>query len=312
MHGRPSLTRYAWLSIFAAILTMALKIGAFRLTGSVGLLSDALESGVNLAAALLALAVLTIVAQPPDEEHAYGHEKAEYFSSGVEGSLILIAAATIAYESIRRFFEPQPIERLGLGLAISFAASLVNLLVARILLRAGRQHRSIALEADAQHLMTDVWTSAAVLLGLTGVAISGWQVLDPFVALAVGVHIAWSGWRLLRKSAAGLMDTSLPSDEIQAITQVLGRYGADGVKFHALRTRQAGARAFVSMHIQVPGDWSVQRGHDLLEAIERDIRQEMPGTTVFTHIEPIEDPRSWGDQHLDRPLAREESRQRPS
>ncbi len=299
MRPRPSLTHYAWLSIAAALATMGLKFGAYLRTRSIGLLSDALESGVNLAAAIMALAVLTIVAQPPDEEHAYGHEKAEYFSSGVEGTLILVAAGTIAYQAIKRFLEPVSIERLDLAMGITIAASIINLIVARVLLRAGRSHRSIALEADGQHLLSDVWTSVAVLMGLGGVALTGWQILDPLAALLVGVQISWSGLQLLRRSASGLMDTALPRPEIQSIVQILQRYQTEGAEFHALRTRQAGSRCFVSMHIQVPGDWSVQRGHDLLEAIEKDVRQAIPSATVFTHIEPLEDPRSWGDQTLD-------------
>lgn len=300
MRGRPRLTGYAWLSVAAALTTMGLKAAAYLVTHSVGLLSDALESGVNLAAALLALVVLTVVARPPDEEHAYGHEKAEYFSSGVEGGLILIAALSVAFEAGRRLLFPRPIERLGLGLALAVAASLINLAVARILLRAARRHRSIALEADAQHLLADVWTSGAVLLGVGLVLLTGLERLDPLVALAAAAHIGWSGVRLVRRSILGLMDTALPAEERARVLQVLERYVRQGVQYHALRTRQAGARSFVSVHIQVPGSWSVQRGHDLLEALERDIRRALPNVTVFTHLEPMEDPASWHDQHLDR------------
>lgn len=299
------LTPYAWLSVGAALLTMAIKATAYLVSGSVGLLSDALESGVNLASALMALAALSIVARPPDEEHAYGHGKAEYFSSGVEGTLIVIAAATIAVTASRRLLNPVPLSNIGLGLAIATFASLINLGAARILLRAGRKHRSIALEADAQHLMTDVWSSVAILAGMAVVALSNWQILDPLVALLVAGHIAWIGVNLVRRSTLGLMDTTLPQPELDAITTILDARASQGVRYHALRSRQAGARYFVSMHIQVPGKWTVQRGHNLLEKIESEIRQAVPNVTVFTHIEPIEDPISWDDQQLDRAQSRD-------
>jgi cation diffusion facilitator family transporter len=307
MTTSPRLTPYAWLSIGAALLTMAIKATAYLITGSVGLLSDALESGVNLASALMALAVLGIAARPPDEEHAYGHGKAEYFSSGVEGTLIVIAAATIAVAAIRRLLDPQPLNNIGLGLAIAIVASLINLGVARILLSAGRRFRSIALEADAQHLMSDVWSSAAILTGMGVVAFSGWRILDPIVALLVAGHIAWIGVNLVRRSTLGLMDTALPQAQLEAITAVLDGHASQGVRYHALRSRQAGSRYFVSMHIQVPGRWTVQRGHNLLEQIEAQIRQTAPNITVFTHIEPIEDPASWEDEQLDRVKSEEPS-----
>lgn len=302
MYTTRDLTRYAWLSIAAALGTMALKGGAYLLTRSVGLLSDALESGVNLAAAVLALYVLTVVAQPPDEEHAYGHEKAEYFSSGAEGTLILLAAVVTAYKAIERLFSPVPLQQLNLGLAIAVIASVINFAVARVLTRVGRESRSIALEADAQHLMTDVWTSGAVLSGVGLVALTGWSILDPLVALGAAFHIGWSGVRLLRRSTLGLMDTALDPDMLQGLEELLQGYEDRGVRYHALRTRQAGARSFVSLHVQVPGDWSVQEGHDLLEQIEAEIRELVPSAVVFTHIEPLEDPRLWRDEALDRPL----------
>lgn len=300
MIHRPRLTSFAWLSIAAALATMALKSTAYLLTGSVGLLSDALESGVNLAAAILALIVLTVVARPPDEEHAYGHEKAEYFSSGAEGAFILIAASVIAYKAVERLISPVPLQQLDLGLVISVVASIINFVVAQVLLRVGRSARSIALEADARHLMTDVWTSGAVLVGVGLVALTHWEPLDSLVALGAAIGIAWAGVGLIRRSIFGLMDTALPDQEVEAVRGILAGYQQDGVRFHALRTRQSGARSFVSMHIQVPGSWSVQRGHDLLETIEDRVRQAVPSATVFTHIEPIEDPTSWQDQRLDR------------
>ena len=295
---RQHLTRYAWLSIATALLTIGLKAAAYFLTGSVGLLSDALESGVNLAAAILALVTLTVAAQPPDEEHAYGHDKAEYFSGGVEGTLILIAAVTIAASAIQRLFSPQPLEQVGIGLVISVIAALCNLVVARILLQAGRQYSSVTLTADAHHLFSDVWTSVGVVLGVGVVALTGWSILDPLIALAVAGQIVYWGVQLVRQAVRGLMDTALPAAEMERVAAVLEGYQARGVAYHALRSRQSGARRFVSVHIQVPGAWSVQRGHALLEEIERELRQALSPISVFTHLEPIEDPSSWRDISL--------------
>ncbi|MDX1614809.1 MAG: cation diffusion facilitator family transporter [Candidatus Promineifilaceae bacterium] len=295
LEARRGLTRYAWLSVAAALLTIILKASAYGLTGSVGLLSDALESGVNLVAALVALIVLTIATQPPDEEHAYGHSKAEYFASGVEGTLILIAAVTIAISAVERLLNPESLRQVDIGLAISVVAALLNLVVARVLLRAGRQYRSITLEADAQHLMTDVWTSVGVVVAVAAVAYTGWLWLDPVIALLVAGQILLTAGRLLRGSVLGLMDTALPAEELAKLESILEDYAVSGVQYHALRTRRSGAQRFVSVHIQVPGAWSVQRGHSLLEELERDVRQELPPITVFTHLEPVEDPRSWED-----------------
>ncbi|WP_417915477.1 cation diffusion facilitator family transporter [Candidatus Electronema sp. JM] len=295
-----SLTRFAWLSIAAALLTILLKSVAYLLTGSVGLLSDALESLVNLAGALMALAMLAIAAKPADEDHAYGHSKAEYFSSGVEGILILIAAVSIGVTAGQRLFAPKPLEQIGMGLAVSVAASLVNLFVALFLLKAGKRYHSITLTANAHHLLTDVWTSAGVLLGVGAVALTGWQRLDPLVALAVAGNIVWAGFRIVRSSVLGLMDTALPPEEQAAIQQVLDNYSQSGVQFHALLTRQAGMRRFVSVHVLVPGTWTVQKGHELLEQIEADFRRAVPNTTALTHLEPLNDPVSWHDTGLDR------------
>lgn len=298
MSERRKLTRYGWLSIAAALSTMGLKATAYALTGSVALLSDAIESGVNLLAAIVALVTLSIVARPPDEEHAFGHEKAEYFSSGVEGSLILIAALGISYQATLRLINPVPLRALDVGLGISFLASTINFGVARVLLKVGARERSIALEADAQHLISDVWTSGAVLGGVALVALTGWHQLDPLVAIAAAVFIGGQGLRIVRRSTLGLMDTALPEAEVRKVKAVLDGYQDRGVAYHALRTRQAGARAFVSTHIQVPGDWSIQRGHDLMEELEARIRAQVPFASVFIHIEPIEDPLSWRDQRL--------------
>ncbi len=295
MEDRRSLMKYAWLSISAALLTITLKVSAFVVTGSVGLLSDAIESSVNLVAAFVALAVLSIAAQPPDEEHEYGHSKAEYFAGGVEGALIMVAAIVIAVSAVSRFANPQELEQLDIGLVVSVIAALLNLFVARTLLRAGKQYRSVALEANARHLLTDVWTTVGVLLGIVAVVVTGWLRLDAIIAMAVAVQIVISGLKLIREAIAGLMDTALPKDEVNQIRDILSRYAVNGVQYHALRTRQAGAQRFMSVHIQVPGAWSVQMGHSLLEDIERDVRDELTPISVFTHIEPLEDPRSWED-----------------
>ena len=298
--NRSSLTRFAWLSIAAALTTITLKAAAYFLTGSVSLLSDALESVVNLVGALMALAMLTVAARPADEEHDFGHSKAEYFSSGVEGTLILIAAASIIVTAIPRLITPKPLEQVGIGLAVSVGASLVNLFVARVLMRAGKQHRSITLEADARHLMTDVWTSGGVLIGVVLVTLTGWARLDPIVACLVAANIVWSGFGIIRKSVLGLMDTALPPAEVNKLEQALQPYVRNGVQYHALRTRESGARKFVSLHVLVPGLWTVTDGHRLLEKMEADIRSTLPNVTVFTHLESLDDPASWDDTRLDR------------
>jgi cation diffusion facilitator family transporter len=297
---RQRLTRFAWLSIAAASLTIGLKASAYWLTGSVGLLSDALESLVNLVAAIVALVVLNIVARQPDEEHPYGYDKAEYFSSGIEGGMILLAALGIITEAWDRLLYPQPLEQIKLGLTLSVIASLINLGIARALFTAGRRYESITLEADAQHLMTDVWTSAGVLLGVGAVSVTGWERLDPIIAIAVAANIVWTGARLIRRSARGLMDAALSLEEQSVIKNILEKYQREGIQYHALRTRRAAARRFVSVHLLVPGSWTVQRGHDLLEHVERQIREQLANVTVFTHLEPIEDPVSWDDVGLDR------------
>jgi len=293
------LARHAWLSVAASVVTIGMKTAAWRMTGSVGLLSDALESLVNLVAAVMTLSMLALAARPPDEEHAFGYGKAEYFSSGLEGALILLAAVGIGWAAVPRLAHPQPIEQAGFGLAVSAGASVVNLVVARVLLRAGREAGSIALEADGHHLMTDVWTSAGVIAGVGAVAVTGWQRLDPLLALAVAVQIVWTGVRIVRRSALGLLDRALDPAEMKRLEEVLAPHRLDGIQFHAVRTRQAGARRFVQFHVLVPGVWSVTRGHDLVEAIERAIREAIPQTIVLTHLEPLEDPASFADEGLD-------------
>lgn len=298
--NRSHLGRFAWLSIAAAVTTIALKTLAWWLTDSVGMLSDALESLVNLTSALATLGLLAVAARPPDENHAYGYSKAEYLASGFEGMLILVAAIAIAVAAADRLATPRPLESVGYGLAVSVAASMVNFGVARVLLAAGREHRSIALEADARHLMTDVWTSAGVIAGVVAVAATGWQRLDPLIALAVAAHIVWIGWQLMRRSVVGLMDAALPAAERAQIEAVFARYRTEGVEFHALRTRQAAGRSFMSVHVLVPGGWTVQAGHDLVERIEAEVRGAIPSITVLTHLEPADDPASYRDITLDR------------
>ncbi|MCA9942416.1 MAG: cation transporter [Anaerolineales bacterium] len=300
MQDRHQLTRYAWLSIATAVFTIGLKTAAYWLTGSVGLLSDALESGVNLVTAVLALIILTIAALPPDDEHKYGHSKAEYFSGGIEGSLIMVAALVIGFTAVQRLLHPQPLEQIGAGLLVSVLAAVGNGFTALVLLRVGRQHHSLTLTANAQHLLTDVWTSLGVIVGVLAVGLTGWQWLDPVLALLVALHIIRTGVLLVGMAVNGLMDRSLPAEEVDKVQAVLDRYCCDQVQYHALRTRQSGANRFVSVHIQVPGSWSVQRGHTLLESIERDLRQAVAPVSVFTHLEPVEDPVSWEDIELHR------------
>lgn len=297
---RRRLTWLMLLSVAAGLATIALKILAWRLTDSTGLLSDALESLVNLAAALIALVVVRWATLPADAQHMYGHEKAEYFSAGVEGGLILVAAASIAWVAIGRLLHPMPLEDVGVGLAISACASLINLLVGLVLVHAGRRYRSITAEADGRHLLTDVWTSIGVIAGVAVVAVTGWERLDPLIALLVAANIVFTGVKLLRRSSGGLMDSALSTSEQGALDAALQPFRDQGVAFHAIRNRQAGRRSFVSMHVLVPGHWTIQRGHELLERIEAAVRVALPYSTVFTHMEPIEDPTSFDDTTLDR------------
>lgn len=291
---------YAGVSVVAALGTIVLKFGAYLLTGSVGLFSDAAESLVNLLAALIALWALTVAARPPDDDHMFGHSKAEYFASGMEGALILIAAGSISVTAWNRLFEPQPLEALGLGLVVAVIAAALNGGVALVLLRASKRLRSITLEADARHLLTDVWTTAGVVLSLLLVRWTGWLVLDSLVAFVVAANIVWIGARLLRETGYALLDRALPPEEHAVINAILERYEALGVGFHAMRSRRAGLRRFISLHVLVPGTWTVQQGHDLCEEIELSIVNALPESNVLTHLEPIEDPSAWADQELDR------------
>jgi cation diffusion facilitator family transporter len=294
-------TFYAWLSLATSIVTIILKFMAYYLTGSVGLLSDAVEAVVNIAAALVALAVLTYAQAAPDREHNFGHEKAQYFSSGIEGALIFVAAGGIVWSAIPRLMHPQPIEQVSLGLGLSVLAALANVWCAWVMLGAARAHRSITLEADARHLLTDVWTTAGVLIGVLLVQWSGWLRLDAIVALAVAIQILWTGWHLMARSFEGLMDRAVPEADRDAIVAVLEELRHQGGDYHALRTRMAGAKSFVDVHVLLPGGMTIQAGHDLVERLENDIRARLPHVEVLTHMEPLEDPKSWDDP--EKPLA---------
>jgi cation diffusion facilitator family transporter len=294
-------TFYAWLSVATSVVVIALKFAAYFLTGSVGLLSDAVESVVNIVAALIALAVLTYSAAKPDREHNFGHEKAEYFSSGIEGALIFVAAGAIIWTAIPRLLSPQPLEQVAMGLALAVVASIANAACAWVMLRAARAHRSITLEADARHLLTDVWTTVGVVVGVVLVQLTGWLRLDPIIAIAVALQIVWTGWNLMRRSFEGLMDRAIPEEDRAVITAVLDKLRHEGGDYHALRTRIAGSKSFVNVHILVPGSMSVQSGHDLCERLENEIQVKLPHVEVLTHLEPLEDPRSWDDP--EKPLA---------
>ena len=291
-----SARQYTLLSTAAAVATIVLKTLAWRLPGSVGLLSDAMESGVNLIAAIGAFWALSLAAKPADRRHHYGHFKAEYFSSGLESVLIVVAALAIIYAAIGRLQQPQPLEQLGIGLVISLAATALNGLVAWVLLKASRRFDSITLRADAHHLLTDVWTSIGVVIGIGLVKLTGLTILDPLIAIAVAVNIVFTGWKLLHETASGLLDRSLPDHEQQLLDTLLASYESDEIRFHALRSRVAGSRRFVSFHVLVPGHWTVQAGHDLCDQLEHKVAATLSRTHVLTHLEPIEDPKAWDDQ----------------
>ena len=294
--ARENLTRFAWLSIAAAVATIALKFGAYLLTGSVGLLSDAAESVVNLVAAFVALIALHVAAQPADVDHQFGHSKAEYFSAAVEGVMIFVAAIFILWSSVQRFFAPEPLENVGTGLGISVAASVLNGLVAFVLMRAGRKHNSITLTADGKHLLTDVWTSVGVVVGVLLVVLTGWLRLDPIIAFLVGCNIIWTGWHLVRDSVDGLMDHAPSAEDRANIQAVLDEFTArdgDGIVIHGVRARVAGHVQHIAFHVLVPGTWTVRQGHDLLEEIEEAFHERLGHVQVDTHLEPLEDPRSY-------------------
>ena len=284
------LSKFAWLSIAAAVVTIGLKGGAAWLTGSVGLLSDAAESLVNLVAAIVALIALKVAIRPPDESHPYGFSKAEYFSAAVEGSMILVAAAVIVIGAVMRLLTPQPLENLGIGLALLAVATAANLAIGLLLIRTGRKHRSITLEADGQHLLTDVWTSVGVLVAIGLVAVTNLHWLDPVIALVVGANILFTGYKLVRRSVVGLLDGTLPPDEVEKVSQVLDEVAHDArVHIAQLRTRESGRQRFVYATVTVPGEWTVTHSHDLADAVEAAVDAALPGTTTFVHIEPNDD-----------------------
>jgi len=295
----PNLAKFAWLSIAAALVTIGLKSGAYLVTGSVGLLSDAAESVVNLVAAIIALIALTVAARPADEKHHYGHGKAEYFSAAIEGLMIFVAAGVILVTAIQRLIHPQALESLGFGLAISLVATAINGAVGMLLIRVGRQHRSATLTADGKHLMTDVWTSVGVVVGVLLVAITGWLPLDAIVAIAVALNILVTGTRLVVSSTSSLLDAALSPKDVALVTEVLDRHRSADVDFHGLQTRESGRTRFVTFHVLVPGAWPVQRAHDLVETIETQVREVLEGSYVTTHIEPREDERSYEDFTFD-------------
>lgn len=304
-HADPvDLSKFAWLSIATAVVAIALKLAAWWMTQSVGLLSDAAETVVNLVAAVVALIALKVSIKGPDRSHNFGHTKAEYFSAAIEGSLIFVAAIVIIYEAAQRLLHPRPVENLGIGLLISVVASILNGAVAFVLLRAGARHRSLTLQADGKHLVADVYTSAGVIVGVALVGITrllGWDCwwLDPLVAIVVGLNIIRTGYNLLRESSAGLMDASMTREENEELAQVLHDIvlaeGTDDVAFHALRTRVSGRRRFAEVHVLVPGEWSVQRGHDLCERVEDTVHGRFDDLSLICHLEPIEDPVSYAD-----------------
>ncbi len=289
-------SRFALLSVGAALATLTLKFIAYALTGSVGILSDALESLINLASALIALMALKIASRPADKTHPYGHDKAEYFSSGVEGTLILSAAASIAYAAIRRLLHPVPLEQLSWGLVVAGSASLLNFVVARALLGASRRYDSITLEADAKHLLTDVWTSVGVIAGLLALSLTGWQWLDPVIALAVAGHIIITGVSLVRRSIDGLMDYNLPAAELAHLEEILKSHQDQFVAYHRVRARKSGSRRFIDLHLVVPGQQTVQAAHDLCEHLETKIEAVLPNASVTIHVEPAEDAASWDEE----------------
>lgn len=279
----------ALLSIATSLGTIALKFSAWFLTGSVSLWSDALEALVNLAAGLVALGAITLAHQPADDKHHYGHDKAEYFSSGVEGALILVAAVAIIWSAVQRLLAPQPLDNLGIGLFVAFLAGVMNFVTARTMLKVAKQHDSITIEADAQHLLTDVWTSVGVLGGLLVVMwMPQWAILDPLMAVAVAIHILFTGFNLLRRSAEGLMDTALPIDEVRRAEALITAELPAGASFHALRTRKAGSRRFLEFHLTVPGGLTVAESHTLCDRIEASLESQLARAAVTIHVEPVE------------------------
>jgi len=294
---KKSLAPIAWISIIASILTIILKWAAYKVTGSVGFLSDAMESFINLAAGIVALIMLTIAAHPPDKEHPFGHDKAEYFSSLIEGLLIVLAAIGIVYAAVNRIYHPRPLEELNIGMALSLLATLINFVTARILMHFGRKHNSITLEADAHHLMTDVWTTIGIVVGILLVKLTNWQLLDPLMAIGVALSIVYTGAKLIVRSTDGLMDSKLSEKELKLIRKILDRYKEQGIDYHALYTRQSSSKSFITFHLLIPGDLTIYQSHDFSKKIEKEIAAALPYSSVFIHLEPLNDPESF-DDHL--------------
>jgi cation diffusion facilitator family transporter len=292
---RKSLAPIIWFSIIASILTISIKSAAYFMTGSVGFMSDAMESFINLAAGIVAFVMLTIAARPPDKEHPFGHDKAEYFSSLIEGALIVLAAIGIAYTAIDRIYHPKPLGELNVGMALSVLATLINFATARILLYYGKKHNSITIEADAHHLMTDVWTTVGIIVGIGLVKFTNWQLLDPLMAIAVAISIVYTGIKLIIRSTDGLMDTKLTEKELVIIKEILDRYKDQGIDYHALYTRQASSKRFITFHLLFPGDLSVHNAHETAKIIENEISEKLPFSDVFIHLEPLNDPDALDD-----------------
>lgn len=293
------LSKYAWLSIIAAIVTVLLKVASYFITGSVGLLSDAAESSVNLVAAIVALVALKVSIRPPDKNHNYGHSKAEYFSAGAEGAMIFVASVVILTTAVERLLRPRGLSNLGAGLVIMVLASVINGIAGAILISQGKKHHSTTLVADGHHLLTDVWTSVGVLVGVGLVALTGQQWLDPVVAILVGLNILITGWRLVVGAVRGLMDISLPQEDNAQIRSIIEEYMGDDIEFHGLRTRESGNRSFMEYHLLVPGDWTVQQAHDFEEEIQMKLLERYPRMRVLAHVEPVGDPKSYDDVEFD-------------
>lgn len=294
---RKSLAPFAWFSIVASILTIIIKWAAYRVTGSVGFLSDAMESFINLAAGIVAFVMLTIAAHPPDKEHPFGHDKAEYFSSLIEGVLIVLAAVGIIYAAVNRIYHPRILEELNIGIVLSISATLINYMSSRILMYFGKKHNSITLEADAHHLMTDVWTTLGIVAGIILVKLTNWQLLDPLMAIAVALSIVYTGAKLIIRSTDGLMDSRLSEKELILIRKILDGYKKQGIDYHALYTRQSSSKSFITFHLLIPGDLTIYQAHEYSKTIEKEIMAQLPYSSIFIHLEPSNDPDAF-DDHL--------------
>lgn len=297
---KKSLAPIVWISIVASILTISIKSAAYYITDSVGFMSDAMESFINLAAGIVAFRMLSISVRPPDKDHPFGHDKAEYFSSLIEGSLIVLAAIGIIYTAVNRLYNPQPLQELNIGMMLSIFATLINFVTARILLYFSRKHNSITLEADSHHLMADVWTTVGIIVGMFLVKLTNLQVLDPIMAILVAISIIYTGTKLVIRSTDGLMDTQISEKDLIEIRQILDTYKSrENIEYHALYTRQSSSKKFISFHLLFPGDMSVYQAHDMTKKIEKDIKEKFSYSDVFIHLEPINDPEAFDDGLID-------------